>query len=303
MRPLTIGRDDYGSKSVPIQYVDCDTLENLDIKNECFLLLSVCEGEICFQINDTIVEAHAPCLVSFDESASPRLIRQSDAVCDGVYFHPSFLNVNMTFPLVHAEGYPEIATLHDMFLLKPFTDRVRHVFPLYAEHADNVRRMFASLKDALTCQSDWYWSCRSRSYFMEILLFLERLYGLGERDGYGSQRLLRDPQLKDAVVYIENSYREEIKLDDIVKAAAVNHSTLTKIFKSELGMTPIEYLWHHRLTVAKKFLEFTSLPVKEISVRCGFKTVQHFTRKFESAYGDTPTKFRTDAVAKRKAYF
>ena len=94
-----------------------------------------------------------------------------------------------------------------------------------------------------------------------------------------------------------------ITLEDIMVAASLSRSSLTQLFKTELGMTPIEYVWHHRLTVAKKFLEFTNLPIKDIALRCGFKTTQHFSRRFEGHYGYNPTSFRVDAVAKRKKNF
>ena len=43
--------------------------------------------------------------------------------------------------------------------------------------------------------------------------------------------------------------------------------------------------------------------VKEIAKRCGFKTIQHFSRKFEEQLGVSPAVFRTQALARRKASF
>ena len=111
---------------------------------------------------------------------------------------------------------------------------------------------------------------------------------------------IRNPYLKNAVIYIESHYHEKITLESITKAVAINHSTLTRVFKSELGMTPIEYLWQYRITVAKKCLAFTNLPIKEIAMRCGFKTVQHFSRKFEMCTKHTPAVYRELAIAERK---
>ena len=68
-------------------------------------------------------------------------------------------------------------------------------------------------------------------------------------------------------------------------------------------MTPMAYLWSYRLRVAKKHLAFTSLPVKDIALRCGFKTVQHFCRKFEATNGLTPTAYRNQALKARRAAF
>ena len=68
-------------------------------------------------------------------------------------------------------------------------------------------------------------------------------------------------------------------------------------------MTPIEYVWHHRLVVAKKFLEFTDLPIKDIALRCGFKTTQHFSRKFEeSSKKNTKSKNQRGIVKKIKQF-
>ena len=92
-------------------------------------------------------------------------------------------------------------------------------------------------------------------------------------------------------------------LSDIARAASINHSTLTQLFKRELNKTPIEYLFHYRIIVAKKFLEFTELPIGEIALRCGFKTTQHFSRKFEEKMGCNPTAFRADVVENRKKTF
>ena len=138
-----------------------------------------------------------------------------------------------------------------------------------------------------------------------MMLLLERTYvffGHNSKVNNTADRII-NPHLKKAVVYIENNYRDSITLESIVKSASLNHSTLTQLFKSELYMTPIEYLWHHRLSVAKKFLEFTELPIKEISSRCGFRTAQHFTRKFEKTTGTNPSVFRQEAIAKRKNAF
>ena len=118
------------------------------------------------------------------------------------------------------------------------------------------------------------WTCTSRpitaSYFIELMLLLERMYGLiGQNGPIGSSNKILNPHLKKAVIYIENNYRQAITLEDVVKAASLNHSTLTQLFKNELDMTPIEYVWYHRLIVAKKFIAI-----------CEFNTKIHITYSF-----------------------
>ena len=293
-------------RMIPIRCVENDPLKDLQIKDNCFLLLIVHEGSVSLQHGKEVIDAMGPCLLCFDETRSLKLIHRRNLCCDTIYFHPTFLNVNMTFERVRSNGYEELATIHDLFLLSPFVSDRRIPLPMFDDYQASMRFLFSKLVEELEEQSDWYWSCRSRSYFIEIMLLLERIYCfMGDRYAEVTKEVdeLQNPFLKQAVSFIENHYAEDITLQDIVRSCSLNHSTLTKLFKGELGLTPVAYLWHYRLTVAKKLLEFTDLPVKEVGNRCGFKTVQHFSRKFEEQLGLSPAVFRTQAVARRKASF
>ena len=70
--------------------------------------------------------------------------------------------------------------------------------------------------------------------------------------------------------------------------------------KEELGSTATQYLMKYRITVSKKQLAFTDVPIKDVSNMVGFKTVQHFNRIFNELTDTTPTEFRKTAVQKRK---
>ena len=304
MKPQTFGRNHDIGRMVPVQCVKDDTLRDLNIKDACFGLLIIYEGTVIFQIGDLSFEATGPCFVCFDESNSPKILRKRGVKCDSVYFEPTFLNINMTFSRVHSGGYEQVALAHDLFLLKPFTDTTRYLFPVFDAWLENMKQLFSLLENELREQHDWYWSCRSRSYFMEMILLLERTYGwVGESGSVGSADKIINPYLKKAVIYIESNYREAMTLEEVAKAASMSHSSLTQLFKNELEMTPIEYVWHHRILVSKKFLAFTDLPIKDIAARCGFKTTQHFSRKFEEKVGSNPTVFRAESVANRKKSF
>lgn len=296
----------YVGKYLPVKCIENDPLNDLDIKDKCFALLIIHEGSVSLQVGDSILNAMAPCLLCFDETNELKLRRKRHLVCDSIYFNPIFLNINMTFERVHSPNYEELANIHDLFLLSPFTGGRRHVLPMLDENQATMRFLFSKISTELQEQPDWYYPCRSRSYFIEIMLLLERIYDFfGGRHVEVTQEAdeFENPHLQKAVAFIEAHHAENITLQDIVKACSANHSTLTKLFKDELGLTPIAYLWDYRITVSKKLLEFTNLPVKEIAKRCGFKTIQHFSRKFEEQLGVSPAVFRTQALARRKASF
>ena len=56
----------------------------------------------------------------------------------------------------------------------------------------------------------------------------------------------------------------------------------------------------YRITVSKKQLAFTEVPIKDIANMTGFKTVQHYSRIFKEITGTTPAEFRKASVQKRK---
>ena len=146
MIPQTIGREYDVGKIASVQCVKNDTLKDIEIKTYCFLMLIIREGTAYFQVGDMAFEAVGPCFVCFDEREQPKLVRKRGLKCDTIYFHPKFLNVNMTFQLVHSGSYDQVATSHDLFLLKPFTDDKRYVFPLFEEYIDNLNRLFSNLE-------------------------------------------------------------------------------------------------------------------------------------------------------------
>ncbi|MBE6903269.1 MAG: helix-turn-helix transcriptional regulator [Ruminococcaceae bacterium] len=303
MEHITVGRKYNEEKIAFVECVRDGSLDNINIKDKCFLLIILTKGKLDFMVGGEKIIATAPSFLCFDESENPVLVSKVKAHYTCVYFHPKFLNINMTFELLRSKNYGDIATTHDMFMLKPFIDKA-YVIPIAKTQVEKIEQSADYMMEELEQQRDWYWSCRGRSYFMEIIIALERMYGL---IGYGlthqksdNTPIIRNPRLRDAVLYIEGHYANSITLSDISANAGINHTTLTALIKEELGCTAIKYLMQYRITIAKKQLAFTDVPIKDISNMVGFKTVQHFNRIFKEITGTTPAEFRKNAVQKRK---
>ena len=283
MQHVTIGKNYNKSKIALVECIKNDKLESINIKDNYFLLIILSKGRLEFNIGGQKITATAPAFLCFDESENPVLISKTKAQYTCIYFHPTFLNVNMTFELLRSNSYNDIASTHDMFLLKPFINK-EYVIPIIDTGVEKIESSAEYMAKELTEQRDWYWSCRGRSYFMEIIIALERMYGL---IGYGlthkksdTTPIIKNPKLRDAVLYIESHYGDSITLSDISANAGINHTTLTSLMKEELG--------------------FTDVPIKDIANMVGFKTVQHFNRIFKEITGATPAEFRKTAVQKRK---
>lgn len=303
MTHVTTGKKYNTSKIANVECKKNGSLKNIDIKGECFLLIFLKSGSLTFSLNEGMSCLSAPSFICFDESENPTCIANQNAEYYCIYFHPNYLNINMSFELLRSAEYEEIANVHDMFLLKPFIDRCLNV-PICESYINSIEDACIQMEKELTQQRDWYWSCRGRSYFMVVIMALERMYDLF---GYEKRQITEDTQitvqdkrLMDALLYIESHYMDDLNLKDICNASGVNHTTLTALAKQELGSTIIEYLTEYRIMVSKKQLTFTDIPIKEVAHRTGFKRVHHFSRVFKEVTGETPAVYRKESIQNRK---
>ena len=300
MEHITVGQFFNEGKVAAVECVKNGSLTPIHIKDTCFLLILLTRGKLVFQIGDKQITAEAPAFVCFDETADPILVSKSAARYTCIYFHPQFLNINMSFSLLRSDHYDDIASVHDMFLLRPFLDQA-YTVPMTSSLVEQVQHAADRMWTELTEQRDWYWSCRGRSYFMEIVIALERMYSRIAYDSVAEACTdLRHSKLRDAVLYVEGHYGESLTLLEIAARVGINLTSLTALAKEQLGCTMMEYLMAYRITVAKKQLAFTDVPIKEVAEMVGFKTVPHFCRVFKAHTNNTPAAFRKSAVQNRK---
>jgi AraC family transcriptional regulator len=63
-------------------------------------------------------------------------------------------------------------------------------------------------------------------------------------------------------------------------------------FQASAGRTFSEFVAELRIRVARQLLETTSIPIKEVAFRSGFRHVSSFTTAFQNASGETPGQYR-----------
>jgi AraC family transcriptional regulator of adaptative response / DNA-3-methyladenine glycosylase II len=67
---------------------------------------------------------------------------------------------------------------------------------------------------------------------------------------------------------------------------------LRRIFDSQFGVSPLQYLQTRRLLSAKQLLTDTALPVTQVAALSGFASVRGFNTAFATHYGLNPTQLR-----------
>ena len=98
--------------------------------------------------------------------------------------------------------------------------------------------------------------------------------------------------LREAVAYIEENYAQPIDLEQLAGIACYNASYFCKLFRSEIGTSPIHFLVDTRIEKAKELLSVSDLSVSEIAFKVGFDSIHYFNRCFSSRVGISPGRFK-----------
>lgn len=92
--------------------------------------------------------------------------------------------------------------------------------------------------------------------------------------------------------YIDENYTEPCDLKMIAEHVPMTTQHLSKIFKQQMGCTPIKYLWRRRSEKGINLLRHSGLTIYEITAQCGFKDPYHFSRYLKKNYGHSPREIR-----------
>ncbi len=100
------------------------------------------------------------------------------------------------------------------------------------------------------------------------------------------------PWLSQAVAYIRRNLSKGVTADDVVRHIGYSHPTVTQAFVAELGRSIKKEILCQRSRLACQLLKGTAYSASEISVRCGYRSPQYFSRSFSEEFGVTPDVWR-----------
>jgi signal transduction histidine kinase/DNA-binding response OmpR family regulator len=93
------------------------------------------------------------------------------------------------------------------------------------------------------------------------------------------------------ILVLENISNSIFSVDYLVEVLGTNRNTFYGKVKTLTGLSPNKYIQAIRLQKAKELLENSTLSVREITEKVGFKTPDYFTRLFKKEYGKVPSDY------------
>jgi AraC-like DNA-binding protein len=105
----------------------------------------------------------------------------------------------------------------------------------------------------------------------------------------------------NAIKYIQFNYSHDISIDDVAASVGISRSHLYRVFMSNVGKSPIDYLTEYRVNEACKLLRSGSLSIAEVAVSVGFFDQFYFSRVFKKSQGMPPSKYVARHLAEAAA--
>lgn len=115
---------------------------------------------------------------------------------------------------------------------------------------------------------------------------------LGELDEGGARE-----KINAAARWMRENYGRPISVAKAAQVAAMSERSFLRRFKSQMGLTPSEYLLRARLDASCLLLVATDLPVDKIARRCGVSSGDGLAKIFRKRLAISPTEYR---IAERR---
>lgn len=104
--------------------------------------------------------------------------------------------------------------------------------------------------------------------------------------------LNNENQLVDsALKYITDNVYNHLTVGAVAKAVNISATYLATLFKKHLQISPSEYITRVKLAKSKELIKEGNLNFTQIADLLKYSSIHHFSRKFKSRFGITPTEY------------
>ena len=144
-----------------------------------------------------------------------------------------------------------------------------------------IGEYFTRITEVLTAQEPGF-SVKASELSFGLAL---KLSNLNRTRGY-------PPELSRILELIHTNISHNFSLRELSDFAGTSSRTLNNMFNKFFGQSPIDYILHHRIRVAERYLLDYQRRIKEIANDLGYANQFYFARDFKKRTGISPSEFR-----------
>ncbi|MFX4315469.1 helix-turn-helix transcriptional regulator, partial [Enterobacter sp. 63] len=98
--------------------------------------------------------------------------------------------------------------------------------------------------------------------------------------------------LRNVLAFIEENLAQPLTLADLAAQAALSEYHFARMFRQSMQQAPHQYVMLRRMEKARVLVTQSNQPLTDIALACGFNSASHFSNRFRSVMGMTPSQLR-----------
>lgn len=245
-------------------------MDNSHVHNNIYELFVITSGTRKLITKDCLFELKPKSTFLIKPGAAHRFIDGESSKFSSLY-----MEIPKKWLSTYLAGYPSKDT--DVYLITPCTEDWEKILCTIDEYVN-----------CLKAKKDGY---EYEIYSLTLKIISAMLSYANEAPQNAHQPQNYD-RIYNITEYISENYAADLKLSLIADKFYISEHYLCHLFKECTGKSIGTYITEVRIANAVKMLEQTSLDVKTIGKKCGYKSLSHFNNTFKSYVKTTPLKYR-----------
>ncbi len=136
----------------------------------------------------------------------------------------------------------------------------------------------------------------SKDVFVDFMLkeLIIRILRANYKEIYTEQSLQLSGNNRIAYVidFIRKNLDKPPTITELSRKAYMSESHFHRVFKNEVGISPIDFINNERIKLATRLLANPKMKIKEVYMRCGFDSRSYFNRMFRKKQQLSPTEYQ-----------
>ena len=215
-----------------------------------------------------------------------RTTRRMTSVCSGAFLLAAAGLLNDRRATTHWRLCPDLA----------------HEFPDVTVEADAIfvrdgnvwtsAGVTAGIDLALALVADDHGAPAAADVARQLVVYLRRSGGQAQFSTLLAAQALDNEPVRDLLSWMADHLDDDLSVAALARRLNLSERQFRRVFKTHVGVTPVEHVEGVRLEAACRLLETTQSPIGHVARNCGFGAVETMNRTFRRRLGTTPGEHR-----------
>lgn len=126
----------------------------------------------------------------------------------------------------------------------------------------------------------------------ELVMFLKRPGGQSQFSAHLAAQTSERSGVREVQDYVLANLKDDLSVPVLASRAGMSERSFARIFRSETGTTPAEFVENARIDAARRLAEESDLPAKRLADAVGYANVDGFRRAFGRRLGVSLVEYR-----------